>query len=114
VVEGAQRIQVALAERDGYFSFDISPAGRRKILEAKLVGSDKETDLALLKVDAHNLKVLPLGQLGQCTRRSGSGGRQSGGIAEFDHYGGRQFNVASTRLDQRMAYIQTDAPINPE
>ena len=61
VVEGAQRIQVALAQRDGTSPFDISPAGRRRILEAKLVGSDKETDLALLKVDAHNLNVLPLG-----------------------------------------------------
>jgi S1-C subfamily serine protease len=61
VVEGAQRIQVALAQRDGTSPFDISPVGRRKILEAKLVGSDKETDLALLKVDAHNLNVLPLG-----------------------------------------------------
>ena len=42
VVEGAQRIQVALAERDGTSPFDISPVGRRRILEAKLVASAEE------------------------------------------------------------------------
>src|SRR5260370_38231919 len=55
VVEGAQRIQFALAQRDGTSPFDISPVGRRKILEAKLVASDKEPDLRWRQVDAHNL-----------------------------------------------------------
>jgi len=114
VVEGAQRIQVALAERDGTSPFDISPVGRRKILEAKLVGSDKETDLALLKVDAHNLKVLPLGATrpvypGEVVLAVGSPeGLQSSITMGIVSSTWRQLDS-----DQPMAYVQTDAPINP-
>src|SRR5258708_4743128 len=114
VVEGAQRIQVALAERDGTSPFDISPVGRRKILEAKLVGSDKETDLALLKVDAHNLNVLPLGATrpvypGEVVLAVGSPeGLQSSITMGVVSSTWRQLDS-----DQPMAYVQTDAPINP-
>ncbi|MEG9439012.1 trypsin-like peptidase domain-containing protein [Edaphobacter sp. HDX4] len=61
VVEGAHQIQVVLPERNGSSPFDIFPVGKRKVLEAKLIGADKETDLAVLKVDADHLNVLPLG-----------------------------------------------------
>jgi serine protease Do len=114
VVEGAQRIQVALAERDGTSPFDISPVGRRKLLEAKLVGLDKETDLALLKVDAHNLNVLPLGATrpvypGEVVLAVGSPeGLQSSITMGVVSSTWRQLDS-----DQAMAYIQTDAPINP-
>lgn len=114
VVEGAQRIQVALPERDGTSPFDISPAGRRRILDAKLVGSDKETDLALLKVDAHNCDVLPLGATrpvytGEMVLAVGSpGGLQSSITMGVVSSTWRQLDS-----DQPMAYIQTDAPINP-
>ncbi len=114
VVEGAQRIQVALAQRDGTSPFDISPVGRRKILEAKLVGSDKETDLALLKVDAHNLNVLPLGATrpvypGEVVLAVGSPeGLQSSITMGVVSSTWRQLDS-----DQPMAYVQTDAPINP-
>src|SRR5260370_26383598 len=114
VVEGAQRIQVALAQRDGTSPFDISPVGRRKILEAKLVGSDKETDLALLKVDAHNLNVLPLGATrpvypGEVVLAVGSqDGLQSSITMGVVSSTWRQLDSA-----QPMAYVQTDAPINP-
>jgi serine protease Do len=114
VVEGAQRIQVTLAERDGTSPFDISPAGRRRILEAKLVGSDKETDLALLKVDAHNCAVLPLGATrpvypGEVVLAVGSPeGLQSSITMGVVSSTWRQLDS-----DQPMAYIQTDAPINP-
>jgi serine protease Do len=114
VVEGAQRIQAVLAERDGTSPFDISPVGRRRILEAKLVGSDKETDLALLKVDAHNCDVLPLGATrpvypGQVVLAVGSPeGLQSSITMGVVSSTWRQLDS-----DQPMAYIQTDAPINP-
>jgi serine protease Do len=114
VVEGAQRIQVALAERNGTSPFDISPAGRRRILEAKLVGSDKGTDLALLKVDAHNCDVLPLGATrpvypGEVVLAVGSPeGLQSSITMGIVSSTWRQLDS-----DQPMAYIQTDAPINP-
>jgi serine protease Do len=114
VVEGAQRIQVALAERDGTSPFDISPVGRRKVLKARVVGSDKETDLALLKVDAHNLNVLPLGATrpvypGEVVLAVGSPeGLQSSITMGVVSSTWRQLDS-----DQPMAYIQTDAPINP-
>ena len=58
VVEGAQRIRVALPlPADTGRSV---AAGRRRILEARLVGTHKETDLALLKIDEKDLPTLPL------------------------------------------------------
>ncbi|HEV8067150.1 MAG TPA: trypsin-like peptidase domain-containing protein, partial [Planctomycetaceae bacterium] len=58
VVEGAQRIRVALP-----LSSDAGrpvAAGKRHILEARLVGVHKETDLALLKIDEKDLPTLVL------------------------------------------------------
>src|ERR1700729_963351 len=58
VVEGAQRIRVALPlPSDNGRSI---AAGKRRIFEARLVGTHKETDLALLKIDETNLPTLPL------------------------------------------------------
>src|SRR5208282_3110473 len=58
VVEGAQRIRVALPlPTDTGRSV---AAGKRRILEARLVGSHKETDLALLKIDDKDLPTLVL------------------------------------------------------
>ena len=36
------------------------PIGKRRILEARLIGQHKETDLALLKIDETDLPTLPL------------------------------------------------------
>jgi serine protease Do len=113
VVEGAQRIQVALAERVSTSPFDISPVGRRKILIAKLVGTDKETDLALLKVDAHDLNVLPLGAsrpvyAGEMVLAVGS----PEGLQSSITMGVVSSTWRQLASDQPMAYIQTDAPIN--
>jgi serine protease Do len=47
VVDGAQQIKVELNDR--------------RVLEAKVVGSDQPSDLAVLKIDASGLAVLPLG-----------------------------------------------------
>jgi len=52
VVEGAQRIRVALP-LPGDSSRPV-PVGKRRILEARLVGAHKDTDLALLKVEDKN------------------------------------------------------------
>jgi S1-C subfamily serine protease len=48
VVEGAQRIRVALPLPMGDSAGQV-PVGKRRILEARLLGQHKETDLALLK-----------------------------------------------------------------
>ena len=61
VVEGAQRIRVALPLPMGDSAGQV-PIGKRRILEARLVGQHKETDLALLKIDETDLPTLPLRQ----------------------------------------------------
>jgi serine protease Do len=114
VVKGAQHIRVALAERPGSSPLDMPPVGKRKILEAKLIGIDKDTDLALLKVDAHNLPVVTLGATrpvypGELVLAIGSPeGLQSSVTMGIVSSVWRQPDP-----DEPMVYIQTDAPINP-
>jgi len=65
VVEGAQRVRVVLPVPPSRSPSEITPVGKRQVLDAKVVGIHKETDLALLKIDGQHLPTLPLG-----TRRS--------------------------------------------
>jgi serine protease Do len=114
VVEGAQRIRIAQAEPAGGSPLDIPAAGKRKILEAKLIGTHKDTDLALLKVDAHNLPVLPLGANrpvypGEVVLAVGS----PEGLQNSVTMGVISSIWRQPDPDEPMVYIQTDAPINP-
>ena len=59
VVEGAQRIRIALPLPMNEPANPV-PVGKRRILEARLLGVHKETDLALLKIDETDLPTLPL------------------------------------------------------
>jgi serine protease Do len=113
VVEGAQHIRVVLPSPMADSPLDIVPVGKRQILDAMLVGEDKEIDLALLKVEGHNLPILPLG-----THRSAHPGELVMAIGSPE---GLQnsvtFGVVSSVWrqpdpEQPMVYIQTDAPIN--
>jgi serine protease Do len=61
VVEGAQRIHVALPMRSVDFPDQIAPVGNQRIVEARLIGMHKETDLALLKIEQTGLPTLSLG-----------------------------------------------------
>ena len=58
VVEGAQRIHVALAVPSVDFPDQIAPMGKQRIVEARLIGLHKETDLALIKIDQTGLPTL--------------------------------------------------------
>ncbi len=88
---------------------------RGKILEAKVIGIDRESDLAVLKVDAGvPLPALPLAdseklRQGQVVMAFGNplGLTNSVSIGIVSSVG-RQI-----RPDDPMIYIQTDAPINP-
>jgi serine protease Do len=114
VVEGAQRIRVSLPQAEGTSPLDIPPVGKRTILDATVVGTHKETDLAVLKVDAHNLPVLPLGATrpvypGELVLAIGSPEALQSSVT---------MGVVSSVWrqpdpDRPMVYIQTDAPINP-
>src|SRR5437870_9243539 len=61
VVEGAQRLRVVLPVPPSRSPLEITPVGKRQVLDAKVVGIHKETDLALLKIDGHHLPTHPLG-----------------------------------------------------
>jgi serine protease Do len=112
VVEGARRIQVALPLPMADSGVQV-PVGKRRILEARLVGQHQETDLALLKIDENELPTLPLmsqrPHVGQLVFAVGSPeGLQNSLTMGVVSAVARQADPAKP-----LTYIQTDAPINP-
>jgi len=113
VVEGAQRIRVLLPTPAAASPLDITPVGKAQILDAKLVGLHKETDLALLKVEGRNFPTLALQKNravhpGELVFAIGSPeGLQSSVTMGVVSSVWRQPDP-----EQPMVYIQTDAPIN--
>ncbi len=114
VVEGAQRIRVLLPLPPGDFPLDITPAGKRQIVDAKLIGIHKESDLALIKINETNLPTLTLGNArrirqGQLVFAIGSPeGLQNSATMGVISAVARQADPTKP-----MVYVQTDAPINP-
>lgn len=92
--------------------------GRR--LKAKIVGGDSETDIAVLKIDAKNLKSLPIGdsdktEVGDFVVAIGN----PFGLNSFGNSQSATFGIISAmkRSDLNIEgienFIQTDAAINP-
>jgi len=113
VVEGAQRIRVALPLPMNERASQI-PVGKRRILEARLVGMHKETDLALLKIDETDLPTLPLlsqqrPQVGELVFAIGS----PEGLQNSVTMGVVSALARQADPSKPLTYIQTDAPINP-
>jgi serine protease Do len=112
VVEGAQRIRVALPlPSDNGRSV---AAGRRRIFDARLVGTHKETDLALLKIDEKDLPTLVLlsqqrPRVGQLVFAIGS----PEGLQNSVTMGVVSAVARQADPEKPITYIQTDAPINP-
>jgi serine protease Do len=107
VVQGARKIEVRLA-----------PASRDEMrqptIEAKLIGADREADLAVIKIERTGLAHLELGdsdalRQGQLVMAFGNPlgleGSASTGIVSST---GRRLHS-----EDPMVYVQTDAPINP-
>jgi serine protease Do len=115
VVQGARRVQVALA---GLAS---GPPGARSILKAPgrvvgavVVGTDLETDLAVLKIDEKGLPVLTFGDSealrpGELVLAFGS----PLGLENSVTLGVVSAVARQVRPEDRMIYVQTDASINP-
>lgn len=115
VVSGARRIRVQLpvSERAARHSESLlKPAGT--VLEAKIVGVDRETDVAVLKIDATALPYLTLGnsrelRQGQLVMAFGS----PLGLQNSASLGVVSAVARQLKADSPMIYIQTDASINP-
>jgi serine protease Do len=112
VVEGAQRIRVALPLP--YDSGRAVAIGKRQIIEARLIGLHKDTDLALLKIDETDLPTLPLvtqqrPRVGQLVFAIGS----PEGLQNSVTMGVVSAVARQPNPDKALTYIQTDAPINP-
>lgn len=115
VVENATRIEVALPPAPatvGQARSIVQPRG--EIVEAKLVGADVETDLAVLRVPRGNLAPLQFADSDDLKPGAivfalgsplGLGSSVSMGIVSAV---GRQLSP-----DDSLVYVQTDAPINP-
>ena len=113
VVAGTTRIQVQLSSNGAQSGGSIvRPPGR--VLRARLVGIDGETDLALLKVDAEHLPFLPLAdsdavRQGHLVVAIGS----PVGLVSSVTMGVVSAVARQLQPDDRVVYLQTDAPINP-
>mgnify|MGYP003289956881 CR=1 FL=1 len=101
VIDGAERIKVDL--------------GDNRTLEARVVGSDPPSDLAVLKLEASGLPVLPLGdsdrtRVGDVVLAIGNplgvGQTVTMGIISAK---GRQTGLSNGSFED---FLQTDAPIN--
>jgi serine protease Do len=115
VVRGARHIQVRLstARRGGAGRNDtFEPEG--KLLDAKLIGMDREMDVAVIKIDRPGLPHLALA--------NSDAVRQGELVMAFGNPLGLEGSVSmgivsstarEIHPDDMLAYIQTDAPINP-
>src|ERR1700676_2534071 len=109
VIQGSRDIDVSVA--------DTSDPGRKdahKHFAARVIGSDKETDLAVLKIDADNLPTLSFRdsdklKQGQIVFALGS----PLGLENTLTVGYVSATSRQLKPEQPMSYIQTDAPINP-
>jgi len=116
VVQGSQRIQVQLA-------YSLNDKGRAhasivrergKIFTAKIVGIDRESDIAVLKIEQTGLPHLDLGDSdklhqGQLVLAFGN----PLGLENSVTMGVVSSTARQLHAEDRMVYIQTDAAINP-
>jgi serine protease Do len=115
VVEGARRLQIllsipAIPEATGRSI--LKPVGKRE--DARIVGIDWETDLAVLKIEGTELPHLPLGDSdelrpGQLVLAFGN----PLGLENTVTMGVVSAVARQLRPEDPMVYVQTDAPTNP-
>lgn len=114
VVAGAKRLQVVLALNETQYVGQSVLKPRGKIVGARIVGVDRETDLAVVKIDQTGLPFLRLGdsekvQKGQIVMAFGS----PLGLENSVTMGVVSSVARQLESGDPMIYIQTDAPINP-
>jgi len=115
VVSGAQRIRVALLPpAPGLEALHPSEMHHTRILDATLVGGDRDIDIALLKINATGLPALNIAEYrslrqGQMVFAFGS----PEGLSNSMSLGVVSAVARQPDPDSASVYIQTDAPINP-
>jgi serine protease Do len=115
VVAGAQRVQIVLPASASVESpLETLTSERGTTFDARVVGVTPEVDLALLKIDASGLPVLPLAdydrvRAGEVVLAFGS----PEGLRNSVTMGVVSAVARQPVADRAMVYVQTDAPINP-
>jgi len=115
VVKGADRVRVVLTPSVSEVSQPTAMLkSHGRVLNARIVGSNKTVDLAVLKVEATGLPTLPLGRYdslrkGQVVLAFGS----PEGLENSVTFGLVSSVLRQPDPDDPMVYIQTDAAINP-
>ncbi|HSD26757.1 MAG TPA: trypsin-like peptidase domain-containing protein [Vicinamibacteria bacterium] len=112
VLEGARGVRVDLLQPNLAGGSILRPRSRR--LAARVVGLDRETDVAVLKVEQGGLPALPFGDSealhqGQMVLAFGS----PLGLENSVSLGVVSAVARQLRPDDPMIYVQTDASINP-
>ena len=114
VVEKANQIRVRLVPRGSQTISAVLAQSFATPVSATLIGSFADADLALIKIQEHDLSPLPIAELGRL--------RQGQIVFAFGSPEGLQNSVSMGVVssvarqldpDSPMLYIQTDAPINP-
>jgi serine protease Do len=115
VVEDASTVKVLLPQKvEGNPKAGSIVKPRGKQFDAKIIGVDRETDLAVIKIEEKNLPFLELGDSDYL--------RQGEVVLTFGSPLGLENSVTmgvvssvarQLRPEDPMIYIQTDAPINP-
>jgi serine protease Do len=112
VVAYARRVRVTLPTPSPNGHSIVRPSGRTR--EATIVGFDRETDLAVLKIEEKGLPAVALGDSDQL--------RQGHLVLAFGSPLGLENSVTlgvvsavgrQRAAEDPMVYVQTDAPINP-
>ena len=115
VVKGAEKIEVIVpplpaAEK----ATDTAPAGRDRTYDARIIGVARQLDLAVIKIEAHNLSAIPI--------RKSVQPRQGEMVFAFGSPQGLRNSVTMGVVsavarqpdpDSPLVYVQTDTPINP-
>jgi serine protease Do len=112
VVSSARRVRVRVAADPTAGKSAVQPEG--KMVEGKIVGMDRDTDLAVIKIDRAGLPFLTLGDSdtlhqGELIMAFGS----PLGLENSVSMGVVSSVARQIKPDDEMIYIQTDAPINP-
>jgi hypothetical protein len=98
VVDGASEVMVTLVDKREF--------------KAKIIGADKRTDVAVVKIDATGLPAVKVGDISKLRVGDvGDGHRVS--IRAREHRHGRHRECKAARHRDYLPFIQTDVAINP-